>query len=99
MLESQCGEQIRVGKAGVQRALMAPVAATEGGKADYAMVYCPEKDIYISRDGAGQRSCTFHVMWWTDSKDDDTRKSKDFTFKERDKAIALFLKLVKKLYD
>ena len=98
MLEDQCGERIRVGKADVQRTLMNPVSVTEEGEADYAMVCCPEKDIYISREGVGQKSCTFHVGWWP-NKEDGTEESKGFTFAERDKAVALFLRLVKTLYE
>lgn len=97
-LEDQGGNRItRIGKAGVQRALMKPVRVTCDAKsADYAMVRCCEKDIYICRDGKGQRNCTFHVTWWEDPKDYDSEKVRDFEVRE--KAITFFLKLVKDLY-
>jgi hypothetical protein len=68
---------------------MAPVKILGNAKsADYAMVRCEETDTYITRDGAGQRSCTFHVMWWVDNE----ARGKDFEFSKRDSAINLFLK-------
>ena len=95
-LEDQGGNPIRLGKAGVQRALMDPVSVTASGKKSFAMVFCQEKDVYISRDGADQRSCTFNVTWWAA---DETDATKDFVFADRDKAISLFLRLVKTLYE
>lgn len=99
-LVDQSGEKIpRIGVAGVKRVLMKPVKISGAQtKADYAMVRCPEKDIYITRHGIGQRSCKFAVSWWP-SKEDETQKTQEFDFKDREKAINKFLRLVKTLYE
>ena len=89
------GEKLRAGIAGVKKALMDPDKLTSTDtRRWYAMVWNNEdgKEIFISRDGPGQRSCSFNVTWW----EDDQERSQDFEFKDRDKAIELFLKLVKK---
>lgn len=100
-LYTQGGEKIaRFGKAGVQKALMEPVAGTTEDKTEnYAMVWCPEKDVYISRHGEGQRSCTFYVSWWNDPEEHDTLESKKFEFLKRTSAINLFIKKCKELYE
>ena len=88
------GEKLRAGVAGVKKALMDPDKLCSADKRKtYAMVWNNEdgKEVYISRKGAGQRSCEFNETWW----EDDKEQSKDFEFKDRDKAIALFLKKVK----
>jgi hypothetical protein len=90
----QGGNKIkRVGKASVKRALMDPVAIVGdmGAAKDYAMVHCPDADTYIVRDGEGQRSCQFILIWWAD----DESKTEEFEFGERDKAINKFLRLIK----
>ena len=83
-----------MGKAGVRKALMDPdkICSADTRKT-YAMVWNDEDEheVYISRYGAGQRSCEFNVTWW----ERDVEKSKDFEFKDRDKAIDLFLRKVK----
>lgn len=88
------GEKLRLGKAGVRKELMDPdkICSAERRKT-YAMVWNDEDghEVYISRHGEGQRSCEFNVTWW----ENDEEHSKDFEFKDRDKAITLFLKKVK----
>lgn len=94
----QGGNKIkRVGKASVQRALMDPVAIVGdmGAAEDYAMVHCPDADVYIVRDGEGQRSCKFLLLWW----EDEEQKTEEFEFSGRDRAIAKFLRLIKREHD
>lgn len=91
----QGGNKIkRVGKTSIRRTLMDPVAIVGdmGAKRDYAMAWCPDCDVYIVRDGEGQRSCRFTLMWW---EEDEEPIIEEFEFGERDKAIAKFLRLIK----
>jgi len=93
-LQNSRGDKIRFGVAGVKKTLMDPdKLCSADTRKTYAMVWNNEdgKEVYISRYGAGQRSCEFNVTWW----EDDKEQSKDFEFKDRDKAISLFLRLVK----
>lgn len=72
---------------------MDPVCITSDSKEkDMAMVACPDAEVYISRDGEGQRSCEFVLQWW----DDKESKTQVFEFRDRDKAIAKFLRLIKR---
>lgn len=93
-LHSHRGEKLRLGLAGVRKTLMDPdkICGLEKQRS-YALVWNDEddKEVYISRHGVGQRSCEFNVTWWKD----DSEQSKDFEFKDRDKAINLFLRKVK----
>lgn len=88
------GEKLRMGKAGIRRELMDPdkISSAETRKT-YAMVWNDEDEheVYISRHGAGQRSCEFNVTYWEKNEE----KSRDFEFKDRDKAIELFMRKVK----
>lgn len=85
---NQSGKKLsRVGKASIQRELMKPVNMTADSPKDYAMVQCPDAEIYITRFGAGRRSCTFTVTWWKNEK------NVDYEFGERDKAIQHFMRL------
>jgi hypothetical protein len=92
-LHNHRGEKLRFGKAGVQKALMDPDRLGNSKQKNYAMVWNDEdgQEVYISRMGAGQRSCDFNVTWW----EKDKEESKDFEFKDRTKAINLFLRKVK----
>jgi hypothetical protein len=88
------GEKLRYGKAGILKALMDPDRLGDATKQKtYAMVWNDEEgqEVYISRYGAGQQSCEFNVTWW----EKDKEQSKDFEFKDRAKAINLFLRKVK----
>ena len=90
----QGGNKIkRVGKASIKRALMDPVAiiGEMGAKRDYAMVWCPARDVYIVRDGEGQRSCQFILQWW----EGDDAKTEEHEFSGRSEAIDRFLELIK----
>lgn len=88
------GEKLRLGKAGIRRELMDPdkICSADTRKT-YAMVWNDEEghEVYISRHGAGQRSCEFNVTWW----EKDEEKSRDFEFADRDKATTLFMRKVK----
>ena len=92
---NQSGHKIkRVGQASVQRVLMEPVAilGDKGAPQDYAMVQCPDADVYLSRDGEGQRSCEFVLQYW----EGDESQTEVFPFQQREKAIERFLKLIKR---
>ncbi len=93
-LYNQRGHKIRLGASGIRKVLMSPDKITDAQKEpDYAMVWndIDGKEVYISRSGPGQRSCEFNVTWW----EGDEQKSQDFQFKDRDKAIELFMRLVR----
>jgi hypothetical protein len=85
----QGGEKIsRVGKASIQRVLMSPVDVACGDK-DYAMVWCEDAEVYISRHGENQRKCEFHVSWW----DGEDEKNAPYEFSHRETAIKRFMQL------
>lgn len=86
----------RFGAAGVKRVLLNPVRATYDGDKDYALVWCEDAECYIARHGKGSQSCEFIVTSWDTS--DPSCPPQELTFEngDRDKAIALFLKLCKR---
>jgi hypothetical protein len=85
----QGGEKIsRVGKASIQRVLMAPVDVACGDK-DFASVWCEDAEVYISRYGKDQRQCEFHVLWW----EGEEEKNAPYEYKQRETAIKRFLAL------
>lgn len=72
---------------------MDPVCITSDSKEkDMAMVACPDAEVYISRDGEGQRSCEFVLQYWKD----DESKTEVFPFQKREAAINKFLRLIKR---
>lgn len=80
MLTDACGDKVRVGKAGVKRALKKPVRLTDDSNKTFAAVLDEDTTTYISTDGDG-----FNVTWW----DEDEEQSADFT--KIDEAVEFFL--------
>lgn len=79
MLTDACGDKVRVGKAGVKRALKKPVRLTGDSKKTFAAVLDEDAETYISTDGNG-----FNVTWW-----ENEEQSADFT--KIDEAVEFFL--------
>lgn len=96
ILTDQGGNQIpRFGAAGVRKALMAPVKPTSECKSNtYAMVWCEEAEIFLMRDGKGARSYELTLIYWDSEHGDPIEE--EFEAKDRDKAIAKFLRLCKR---
>lgn len=97
-LTDQGGNQIsRFGAAGVKKALMAPVKPTSECKSNtYAMVWCEEAETFLMRDGKGARSYELTLIYWNSADEDVPPIEEEFESKDRDKAIAKFLKLCKR---
>lgn len=97
-LKDQGGNKLaRLGVAGIKRVLMSPVQSTvDAIHKDYAMVWCQEAEIYISRYGWRTRSYTITLTYWDSACKDALPIEEEFDASERDKAITKFLKLCKR---
>lgn len=96
-LTTQSGETIpRFGAAGVKRALMDPVSPCGDAPKEYAMVWCEDAEVYITRYGKGARTCTFVVTHWDSADPECPPQEQEFENSQRDEAIKLFLRLAKR---
>lgn len=96
-LTTHSGETIaRFSAAGVRRALMDPVSICGEVSKDYAMVWCEDAEVYITRHGKGARTCSFTVTHWESDNEDAPQQELEFENSKREDAIKLFLRLAKR---